>query len=144
MTLALHIDWANGAVHLEQVRIDVDAGGALAPDVQALCGAAETTRSGALRYRVAKRVALCGYAAACVIDVAGGRIRSVAVLFELIRFFDASITESKIVQAVAAASGLRVVNPHPAKATLEPCAWGTALFSFDPRQGDLALDLQYR
>jgi hypothetical protein len=143
MTLALQIDWASGAVHLEQVRIDVDAGGALAADVQALCGAPETTRSGALRYRVTKKVALCGYAAACVIDVAGGRLRSVTVLFELIRFFDASITESKIVQAVAAASGLQVASPHPTKATLEPCPWGNAEFAFDPRQGDLTLDLQY-
>ncbi|MBI0327852.1 hypothetical protein [Burkholderia plantarii] len=143
MTLALHIDWATGAVDLEQVRIAVDASGALVHDVRLLCHAPESVPNGVLRYRVAKPVALCGYAAQCVFDVGGGRIEGVAVWFDLIRFFKASITESKIVQAVAAASGLQVINPHPAKATLEPCAWGTALFSFDPRQGDLTLDLQY-
>jgi hypothetical protein len=143
MTLALHIDWASGAVQLEQVRIETGADGALAPDAQALCGPAETTLSGGQRYRVTKQAGLCGYAAQCVIDVKDGKLASVAVLFELIRFFDASLTESKIVQAVAAASGLQVVSTHPAKATLEPCSWGVAQFSYDPRQGDLSLMLRY-
>ncbi|WP_236668513.1 hypothetical protein [Burkholderia sp. ISTR5] len=39
-----------------------------------------------------------------MIDVADARVASVAVLFEPIHFFDGSITESRIVQAVAAAS----------------------------------------
>ncbi|WP_244118007.1 hypothetical protein [Burkholderia gladioli] len=35
MTTTRHIDWRSGAVRIEQVRIEVDASGALAPDTLA-------------------------------------------------------------------------------------------------------------
>ncbi|CAG9203095.1 hypothetical protein BGLA2_1610031 [Burkholderia gladioli] len=83
-------------------------------------------------------------AARCVIDVADARVASVAVLFEPIHFFDASITESRIVQAVAAASGRQLASTHPASAAPEPLAWGRArLFNHDPRQADPSLMLRY-
>ncbi|WP_244126210.1 hypothetical protein [Burkholderia gladioli] len=92
MTTTHHIDWRSGAVRIEQVRIEVDASGALAPDARALCGRPEITPGGARRDRVGKPLGLHGYAANCVIDVADARVASVAVLFEPIHFFDASIT----------------------------------------------------
>ncbi|WP_186208021.1 hypothetical protein [Burkholderia gladioli] len=143
MTTTRHIDWCSGAVRIEQVRIEVDASGALAPDARALCGRPEITPGGALRDLVGKPLGLHGYAARRVIDVADARVASVAVLFEPIHFFDGSITESRLVQAVAAASGWQLASTHPASAALEPLAWGRARFSHDRRQADPSLMLRY-
>lgn len=104
-------------------------------------GRPEITPGGALRDRVGKPLGL--HAARRVIDVADARVASVAVLFEPIHFFDGSITESRIVRAVAAASGWQLASTHPASAALEPLAWGRARFSHDPRQADPSLMLRY-
>ncbi len=109
-----------------------------------MCSPVQPLRSGTGRCRVLQRVTFAGHPAECVIDVTEGRLASAAIRFDTICFLDTSITESKIVRSIANSSGLAVVSEHPAVARLEPCAWGIAEFRYDPRQGDLSVEMQSR
>lgn len=144
MTLAIKIDWSAGVVYAGPSAIQLDSSGALSPAVASLCRPPETTLQGKARYRFSRKVSLLGRAADCVVDVARGKVDRVTLLFELIEFFDASVMESKIVKAVEADANARFANPHPAVAVLESLPWGEARFSYDPKQGDLSLSLQFR
>lgn len=108
-----------------------------------LATAREIPASCITRYRLARPVSFCGFVAECVADVGGGQLACVALHFDLIQFFDRTVLESKILTAVERKSGLRASSVHPTSARLEPCLWGSAEFSYDPRQGDLSLLLTY-
>lgn len=144
MALAIRVDWQSGAVHADRTRIEVGSDGQLGEDIRRLCSSAQPAANGAVLYRVSEKVTVGGHAGECVIDVNEGRLASVTILFETIRFFDKGITESKIVRSIAKSAGLTVVSEHPAVAQLEPCAWGVAEFRYDPRQGDLSFEVQFR
>ncbi|WAS54242.1 hypothetical protein MK974_00195 [Burkholderia ambifaria] len=144
MTLAIRVDWQSGVVHADRVRIEVGDDGRLSEGVRRLCAPVQELEKGAVRYRISRKITFGGHAGECLIDVVGGRLTSVLILFDTIRFLDASITESKIVRSIAKASGLAVVSAHPTEARLEPCSWGVAEFRYDPRQGDLSLEMRFR
>ena len=145
MTLAIRVDWQSGVVHADRMRIEVGGDGRLSEDVRRLCSPVERLENGgAVRYRIAQKITFGGHAGECLIDMAGGRLTSVLILFDTVRFLDASITESKIVRSIAKASGLAVVSAHPTEARLEPCSWGEAEFRYDPRQGELSLGVRFR
>lgn len=144
MALAIRVDWQSGAVHADRARIEVGSDGQLGEDIRRLCSSAQPAANGAVRYRVLQKITFGGHTGECVIDVNEGRLASVTILFDTIRFFDKSITESKIVRSIAKSAGLTVVSEHPAVAQLEPCAWGVAEFRYDPRQGDLSFEVQFR
>ncbi|NTX29481.1 hypothetical protein HT746_20530 [Burkholderia pyrrocinia] len=144
MALAIRVDWQSGAVHADRARIEVGSDGQLGEDIHRLCSPAQPLKNGAVRYRLSQKVTFGGHPAECVIDMTEGRLASVTILFDSIRFLDASITESKIVRSIARSSGLTMVSEHPAVARLEPCAWGVAEFRYDPRQGDLSFEMRCR
>ncbi|AXF22121.1 hypothetical protein CUJ89_00165 [Burkholderia pyrrocinia] len=144
MALAIRVDWQSGAVHADRARIEIGSDGQLGEGIRRLCSPVQPLKSGARRCRMLQKITFGGHPAECMIDVAGGRLASVTILFETIRFLDTSITESKIVRSIAKSSGLTVVSEHPAVARLEPCAWGIAEFRYDPRQGDLSFEAQFR
>ncbi|WP_260426858.1 hypothetical protein [Burkholderia sp. Bp9142] len=81
-------------------------------------------KDNAARYRVSQKIAFGEHTGECLIDMAEGRLVSVTILFDTIRFLDASITESKIVRSIAKSSGLAVASGRPTEARLEPCSWG--------------------
>jgi hypothetical protein len=143
MTSSISIDWQNGAVSVDQVPITLDGGGTSLSPVRTFAKPGKVLPSGITRYRSAQKASVCGFVADIVVDVKDGALVSIALLFELIEFFDRSILESKILKAIEKKSGLRANSSHPAVALLEPCPWGKAEFSYDPRQGDLSLLLQY-
>jgi len=144
MTLAIRVDWQSGVVHADCMRIEVGDDGRLSEGVRRLCLPAQELENGAVRYRISRKITFGGHAGECLIDMIGGRLTSVLILFDAIRFLDASITESKIVRSIAKASGLAVVSAHPTEARLGPCSWGVAEFRYDPRQGDLSLEMRFR
>ncbi|UEP27869.1 MULTISPECIES: hypothetical protein [unclassified Burkholderia] len=143
MTLAIRVDWQSGVVHADRVRIAVGGDGRLSEDVRRLCSPVQALESGAVRYRISQKITFGGHTGECLIDMVEARLASVAILFDTIRFLDASITESKIVRSITKASGLAVVSAHPTEARLEPCSWGVAEFRYDPRQGDLSLEMRF-
>ncbi|NIF42607.1 hypothetical protein F3J14_17295 [Burkholderia sp. Tr-862] len=144
MTLAIRVDWQSGVVHADRVRIEVGGDGRLSEDVWRLCSPVQALENGAVRYRISQKTTFGGHGGECLIDMVEARLTSVTILFDTIRFLDASITESKIVRSIAKASGLAVVSPHPTEARLEPCSWGVTEFRYDPRQGDLSLEMRFR
>ncbi|WP_175721908.1 hypothetical protein [Burkholderia anthina] len=120
MRLAIRVDWQSGAVCADGAR---------------LCSPVQMSKNGTVRYRVSQQITFGGHTGECLVDMAEGRLTRVAILFDTIRFLDASITESKIVRSIAKSSGLTVVSGHPTEARLEPCSWGVAAFRYDPVQG---------
>ncbi|WP_175715851.1 hypothetical protein [Burkholderia ambifaria] len=144
MTLAIRVDWQSGVVHADRVRIEVGDDGRLSEGVRRLCSAMQELENGAVRYRISQKITFGGHAGECLIDMVEARLASVAILFDAIRFLDASVTESKIVRSIAKSSGLAVVSVHPTEARLEPCSWGVAEFRYDPRQGDLSVEMRFR
>ncbi|MFP3502517.1 hypothetical protein [Burkholderia sp. SIMBA_062] len=143
MTLAIRVDWQSGVVHADRVRIEVGDDERLSEGVRRLCSPVERLENGAVRYRISQKITFGGHTGECLIDMVEARLTSVTILFDAIRFFNASITESKIVRSIAKASGLAVVSAHPTEARLEPCSWGVAEFRYDPRQGDLSLEVRF-
>lgn len=143
MTSSIRIDWHNGSVSLEHLAITLDSNGGLDSAVQAICLRPELLSSGVTRYRLARKVSVCGFVADCVIDILQGKLSCIALLFDVIQFFDQTILESKVVKAIEKKSGLHAVSAHPSSACLDPCPWGKAEFSYDPRQGDLSLVLSF-
>ena len=139
MTLAIRVDWQSGVVHADCMRIEVGDDGRLSEGVRRLCLPAQELENGAVRYRISQKITFGGHAGECLIGMVRGRLTSVLILFDTVRFLDASITESKIVRSIAKASGLAVVSAHPTEARLEPCSWGEAEVRYDPRQGELSL-----
>jgi hypothetical protein len=144
MTLAIWVDWQSGVVHADRMRIEVGDDARLSEGVRRLCSPVQELENGAVRYRISQKITFGGHAGECLIDVVGGCLTSVLILFDTIRFLDASITESKIVRSIAKSSGLAVVSAHPTEARLEPCSWGVAEFRYDPRQGDVSLEMRFR
>ncbi|WP_175836150.1 hypothetical protein [Burkholderia anthina] len=144
MTVAIRVDWQSGAVCADRAHIEAGDDGRLSEDVLRLCSPVQMSKSGTMRYRVSQKIAFGGHTGECLVDMAEGRLTSVAILFDTIRFLDASITESKIVRSIAKSSGLTVVSGHPTEARLEPCSWGVAVFRYDPVQGTLSFEVQFR
>lgn len=142
MTSSISIDWQSGAVSVDQVQVALGGGGLLSP-ARTFAKPIEVPSLGLTRYRSTQKANVCGFVADLVVDVEGPKLISIALLFELIVFFDRTILESRIVKAIEKKSGLRAISSHPATARLEPCPWGSAEFSYDPRQGDLSLLLRY-
>nr|WP_175802333.1 hypothetical protein [Burkholderia anthina] len=144
MTLAIRVDWQSGAVCADVARIEVGDDGRLSDDVLRLCSPVQMSKNGTVRYRVSRQITFGGHTGECLVDMAEGRLTSISILFDTIRFLDASITESKIVRSIAKSSGLTVVSGHPTEARLEPCSWGVAVFRYDPVQGALSFEVRCR
>jgi len=78
-----------------------------------------------------------------VIDVGEERKFSITFLFDLIEFFESSILESKVIKTCEKALNLKFISNHPSKAFLDPCEWGSAVFFYDAKQGDLSLEIKF-
>jgi hypothetical protein len=143
MTSSIGIDWLTGTVSVDQLPVVLGSDGRSLSPARAFATPVDVMSSGIARYRSAQKANICGFAADLVTDVKDKKLVSIALLFDLIQFFDRSILESKILRAIEKKSGLRTNSSHPATARLEQCHWGSAEFSFDPRQGDLSLLLCY-
>ncbi|MBY4870702.1 hypothetical protein DIE14_35040 [Burkholderia sp. Bp9017] len=144
MTLAIRVDWESGAICADRTRIEVGNDGRLSEDVLRLCSPVQISKNGTTRYRVSQQIAFGGHTGECLVDMAQGRLTSVAILFDPVRFLVASITESKIVRSIAKSSGLTAVSGHPTEVRLEPCSWGAAVFRYDPVQGTLSFEVRFR
>lgn len=78
-----------------------------------------------------------------MIEVGEGGSFSLTLLFDLIEFFTSSILESKAIKACKKSLNLKFMSYHPSIAFLESCEWGSAVFFYDARQGDLSLEIRF-
>jgi hypothetical protein len=77
-----------------------------------------------------------------IIEVGDQRIIFLTFLFDFVEFFESSVLESKILKACAKSSNLTFRSDHPSTAFLEVCEWGSVIFFYDAKQGDLSLDIK--
>lgn len=132
-----------GSVYFDSTPIEVDEHGILIASIAKLCSPPIKINQVQTRYRLLQKTSVCGQSADCVIEVSDGRILSVTFLFDLIIFFESSILESKIIKAFEKSFNLKFKSSHPSTAALESCKWGSAIFSYDAKQGDLSLEIRF-
>lgn len=140
----IKINFKNGSASVDSASIAVDEKGVLAGSIAKLCSAPIQTDEGRMRYRLSRKVSVCGRPADGVIEVAEGRVCAVTFLFDLIEFFESSILESKVLKAFEKSANLNLISNHPCSAFLDPCEWGRAIFFYDAKQGDLSLDITFQ
>ena len=139
----IKLDLNHGSVSVESKPIEVDANGVLVDSIAKLCSPPTHTNQGRTRYRLLTKVSVCGQSADGVIEVGEGRVFSITFLFDLIEFFTSSILESKVIKACEKSLNFRFVSNHPSTAFLDSCGWGSAVFFYDEKQGDLSLEIRF-
>jgi hypothetical protein len=139
----IRLDFKHGSASVDSAPIEVDENGVLVGSIAKLCSRPIRTNHGRTRYHLLKKVSVYGQSADGVIEVGEGRVFSLTLLFDLIEFFTSSIRESKVIKACEKSSNLKFMSNHPSTALLESCEWGSAIFFYDAKQGDLSLDIRF-
>lgn len=137
------LDLKQGSASIDSAAIDVDENGVLVNSIATLCSPPFRTNQGITRYRLLRKVSVFGKSANGVIDVGEGRTFSLTLLFDFIEFFKSSILESKVLKACEKSLNLKFMSTHPSTAFLDSCGWGSAIFSYDWKQGDLSLEIRF-
>lgn len=137
----IKLDLNRGAVHIDSAPIHIDTEGGLVESIAKLCSPPIQIAQRGARYRLLRKVSVCGQAADCVIEVVDKAALAVTFLFDLIEFFESSILESKIIKRFEKSLDVKLTSNHPSSAFMDPCRWGAIRFYYDARQGDLGLDI---
>jgi hypothetical protein len=140
----IKFDLARGSASIDSTPIAIDEKGVLAGSIAKLCSPPIQTDEGRTQYRLLRKASVCGKSADGVIEVGEGRVCAVTFLFDVIEFFDSSILESKALKACEKSLNLNFISNHPNTAFLDSCEWGRAIFFYDPKQGDLRLDITFQ
>jgi hypothetical protein len=133
-----------GSVSVDSAPIVVNEKGILAGPIAKLCSPPIRTDKGRTQYRLLRKASVCGKSADGVIEVEEGRVCAVTFLFDFTEFFETSVLESKVLKACEKSLNLNFISNHPSTAFLDSCDWGQAIFSYDPKQGDLSLDITFQ
>ena len=137
------IDLEHGAVCVDSQPIEFDENGVLLASIAKLCPTPVLTRHGRTRYQLLRKVSVYGKTADSVIEVEEGGKFSITFLFDLIEFFESSILESKVIKACEKSWNLKFMSDHPSTAFVDSCDWGSAVFFYDTKQGDLSLEIKF-
>ncbi|WP_312512132.1 hypothetical protein [Massilia sp.] len=137
----IKLDLTHGSVFFDSEIIAVNEKGILAKSIAKLCSTPTQTDEGRTQYRSSRKAIFCGQSCDVVIEIGEGRLYAVAFLFDLIEFFESSILESKVLKACEKSLNVKFMSDHPSAAFLDPFNWGQVVFSYDPKQGDLSLDI---
>lgn len=133
-----------GLVLIDSACVSIDEKGTLAGSIAKLCSTPTKNDEGTTIYRLLKKANVCGKSAECVIEIGEEKLFTITFLFDFIEFFEYSALESKIIKTCENSSKLNFVSDHPTIAFLSPCKWGQARFFYDPKQGDLSLNIIFK
>lgn len=142
MMHSIKLDLKQGSASVDLTPIEIGENGTLVNSIAKLCSRPIRTNHGRTRYHVLEKISVCGQFADGLIEVEG-EVFSLTVLFDLIHFFTSSILESEIIKACEQSLNLKFTSSHPSTAFLESRKWGSAVFSYDPKQGDLSLEIRF-
>lgn len=137
------IDFQRGAAILDSQPIEVDENGVLLASIAKLCSHPVPINHRRTRYQLLRKVSVCGKTADSVIEVEEGGKFSMTFLFDLIEFLESNILESKVIKACEKSWNLKFMSDHPSTAFLDSCEWGSAVFFYDAKQGDLSLEIKF-
>lgn len=138
------LDLKHGLAFIDSSPIKLDGNGGLVGSIAKLCSPPIHTNQRKIRYHLLRKVSVYGQSADGVIEVGQGREFSVTFLFDLIEFFESSILESKVIKACEKSLNLQFISTHPSAAFLDSCEWGSAIFFYDAKQGDLSLEIRIK
>jgi hypothetical protein len=136
------LDLKHGSASIDSASIEIDGKGVLAGSIAKLCSPPIRTSQGRTRYHILGKVSVCGQSADGVIEV-GEEKPSITFLFDFIEFFESSILESKVIKKCEKSLNLKFTSIHPSTAFLDCCEWGSAIFFYDAKQGDLSLEIKF-
>jgi hypothetical protein len=139
----IKLDLKHGVTSIDSAVVEVDEKGILVGYITKLCSLPIHTNQGRTRYRIIGKVSVCGQSANCVIEIEERIKFSITFLFDLIEFFESSTLESKVIEACEKTLNLEFISNHPSNAFLDPCEWGSAIFVYDAKQGDLSLEIKF-
>lgn len=139
----IKLDLKHGSASVDSTPIAIDEKGVPTKSIAKLCSPPLQTDEGRTRYHLLRKVSVCGQSADGVIEVGEGGAFSLTILFDLIEFFTSSILESKVIKACEKSLNLKFMSNHPSTAFLESCEWGSAVFFYDAKQGDLSLEIKF-
>lgn len=117
--------------------------GFLVESIKKFCSPPIQTDEKKTQYRLLKKANACGSSADVVIELEKGRVSTVAFLFDRIEFFESSVLESKILKTCEKSLNTTFSSNHPSNAFLNFCKGGQAIFFYDPKQGDLSLNITF-
>jgi len=137
----IKLDLIHGSVFINSGIIVMNERGILAESIAKLFSPPAQTDEERTQYRSSRKATLFGQSCDVVIEIEERRLYTVAFLFDLIEFFEASILESKVLKACEKSLNVKFISDHPSSAFLAPRKWGQVVFSYDPKQGDLSLDI---
>lgn len=137
----IKLNLQQGLVFIDSTCVSVDKKGVLDGSIAKRCLSPIKTDEGTELYRLSKKSSIFGKSADCMIGTELKKVSSVTFLFDLIEFFESSILESTILRLCEKSSNIDFVSNHPTRAFIDHCEWGQAIFSYDPKQGDLSLDI---
>ena len=140
----IKLDFENGLVFVDSTLVAVDEKGVLARSIAKLCSPPIQIGEGRTRYRLARKITVCGKSADCVIEVAEGKLFVITFLFDFIEFFESTVLESKVLKACEKTLGLNFISTHPSTAFLDCRDWGRVSFFYDAKQGDLSLEIAFK
>jgi len=139
----IKLNLKHGSASVDSVPIEVGENGTLDSSIAKLFSRPIDTNHGPVRYHFLGKISVCGQSADGFIEVEEGKVSSLTFLFDLINFFTSSILESEIIKALERSLSLKFVSYHPSTSFLESCSWGSAVFFYDPKQGDLSLEIRF-
>lgn len=139
----IKFDLNRASTSIDSLLIETDKSGALAPSIADLCSPPIRITHLQIRYHLLRKVNVCGKSAAGVIEIEARKTLSITFLFDLIEFFESSILESKVIKACEKSWNIKFVSNHPSTAFLDSCKWGSVIYFYDAKQGDLSLEIKY-
>ncbi len=137
----IKIDCNNGIISIDSVPLTVGNNGTLGRAIVSLCSAPIHMGEKHTRYRLADKASILGNSADVVIDICERRCTAI-FLFDFVEFFQTSILESKILRTLKKSLKTKFLSNHPSTAILD-CEWGQARFIYDPKLGDLSLEISF-
>lgn len=139
----IKLNLKHGSASINSALIEVDINSVLVNSIAKLCSPPNYTINRRTYYNLLTKVSICGQSADGMIEIGEGRAFTLTFLFDLIEFFASSILESKVIKACEKSLNLRFSSNHPSTAFLSPCEWGSAIFFYDAKQGDLSLEIRF-
>lgn len=141
---SVKLNLQQGLVFIDSTCIAVDKKGFIDESIAKICRPPIKTDEGTELYRLSKKLSIFGNSADCMIETELEKVTSVTFLFDLIEFFESSILESTILKLCKKSSNIDFLSNHPTRAFIDHCEWGQAIFFYDPKQGDLSLNITFQ
>ena len=139
----LNFDFLKGSIYVDGLKLELDDGGIPSQPLGRVALEPEEFPENVRQWGFSEKAYVAGHAGSLVLRTLANKLVAACVQFEEINFFNRSILESKIIKRFEEEYKISVSGSRGVIGEIGTFAWGNAYFSYDPRQGDLNLCLNY-